>query len=93
MKIILQTVNFKAGQALEKFIFDKASRLSTLSDEILNAQIILSIDPVAEPENKLCEIHLRMRQGNKVARTRAPRYEKSVIDCVSKLETIFAQSA
>lgn len=93
MKIVLQTVNFKAGSALEKFIFDKVGQLRTLGADIVRAEVVLNMDHAEAEENKICELHLITNSDTRKVKTLAKRYEKSVTDAVKSMQELIAGTA
>ena len=58
MNIIIKSVDFKAGNALETFVREKVKKLFRQCDSIIRANVILRKGESKNPENKLCEIRL-----------------------------------
>jgi putative sigma-54 modulation protein len=63
MKINIQSVHFTADRKLLDFIDAKLSKLSTLFDSIIEADVTLRLDNASNNENKIAEIRLHV-SGN-----------------------------
>ena len=58
MTINIQSVHFDADKKLLDFITDKAEKLSTFYDGIINCEVTLRLDKSSNSENKIAEIKL-----------------------------------
>lgn len=83
MDIIIQSLGFKAGEALENFIREKISALK--SDYIVRANVTLFKGPDSNPENNYCEIRLEVPGNDHFVKKSSQYFETSVSECVDVL--------
>jgi ribosome-associated translation inhibitor RaiA len=88
MEIIINSVNFKPGTKLERFVREKVSKLFNKSDQIIRAKVVLRQVESRNPENKLCEIRLMIPGNDHFVRKCTDVYEKSVLLSVEVLQKI-----
>ena len=91
MQIIISSVNFKAGAALEAFVREKVSKLFNQSDKIIRADVMLREAEQGSPENKLCEIRLVIPGNDHFVRRSSAAYENSVLQAVGVLQKILSR--
>ena len=60
MTINVQAVNFNAKPGLEEYLDKKLTKLETLSDKIISAQVFLKLDNTSDKVNKIVEIKLEV---------------------------------
>ena len=56
MKVMINSVHFKADQKLEDFITQKVEKLCSKYNEVINAEVSLKLDNTDTPENKIADI-------------------------------------
>lgn len=83
MDIIIQSLGFKAGQALENFIRDKVSTLK--SDRIIRVNVTLYKGPSGNPDADYCEMRIEMPGNDPFVKKHSPYFETSVNECVEVL--------
>jgi putative sigma-54 modulation protein len=83
MDIIIQSLGFKAGQALENFIRDKVSTLK--SDRIIRVNVTLYKGPAGNPDADYCEMRIEMPGNDPFVKKHSPYFETSVNECVEVL--------
>ena len=88
MNIIIKSVDFKAGTALETFVREKVKKLFKQCDNIIRANVILRKEEGKNPENKLCEIKLMVPGYDHIVKKSTDIYEKSVAQAVEVLQKI-----
>jgi ribosome-associated translation inhibitor RaiA len=88
MEIIINSLNFKTGTALEEFVREKVIKLFTQCDKIIRAHVILRESENGTPENKLCEIRLMIPGNDHFVRKCTGVYEKSILQAVEVLQKI-----
>lgn len=92
MNIIIKSVGFKAGKALETFVKNKVSKLFRQSGSIIRANVILRKGESKNPENKLCEIRLVVPGYDHFVKKTAVEYQKSVSQSVDVLQEILRRN-
>jgi ribosomal subunit interface protein len=92
MNISIQSVNFKAGGELQYFITDKVSKLFKHRDKIIRAEVTLREGDSGNPNNKLCDIRLRVRGYDHFVSKSTDVYEKSVLESVRTLQKLLRRS-
>ena len=92
MKIILQSVHFKASPQLEGFVNDKVGKLFRHNSRIVRADVTLHEGADGKPLNKYCEIRLLVRANDYFARKNSSSYEESVLNTVESLRKIIRRA-
>jgi putative sigma-54 modulation protein len=88
MDIIIQSVGFKASEALEAFVRDKVSKLDHMSDEIIRANVTFYEASKSNPENNICEIRLEIPGNDHFVKKGSSLYEQALLDCIDTLQNI-----
>ena len=83
MDIIIQSLGFKAGEALESFIREKLDTIK--SDRIIRANVGLYLGADSNPENNYCEIRLEIPGKDLFVKKNSPYFETAVTECVEVL--------
>ena len=92
MNIIIKSVDFKAGNALETFVREKVKKLFRQCDSIVRANVILRKGESKNPENKLCEIRLVVPGYDHFVKKSSGRYRNSVSRSVEVLQEILRRN-
>jgi putative sigma-54 modulation protein len=77
MNINITSVHFKADQKLESFITEKIEKMSKVYDGILGSEVSLKLGNTEKPENKTCEIIMKIRGNNVLAEKTAKTFEEA----------------
>jgi putative sigma-54 modulation protein len=85
MDIIIQSLGFKAGEALEEYIREKLGKLSP-SDRIVRANVTLFLGPDRATPNDYCEIRLEVPGNDLFVKESSLEFEQSVDSAVNKLQ-------
>lgn len=91
-KINIQTLHFKASEALNKYIEEKIEKLFRMSDDIIRADVTLYEGASGNPENQWCEIQLSVPGENHFVKKNSNHYEKSILDAVTALQKIIRRN-
>lgn len=92
MNILIQSVNFRTGRTLEKFIREKVSRVFNHCNNIIRADIVLRKGENGNLENKLCEIRLIIPGYDHFVKVGSDVYEKSILQAVDTLQKILRRN-
>ncbi len=92
MNIIIKSVDFKAGKALETFVKNKVSKLFRQCGSIIRANVILRKGESKSPANKLCEIRLIVPGYDHFVKKSTGEYYKSVSQSVDVLQEILRRN-
>jgi ribosomal subunit interface protein len=87
-KINLQTLHFKASDALNNFIEEKVEKLFQMSNEIIRADVTLYEGAAGNPENQWCEIQISVPGENLFVKKNSDKYEKSISAAIEALQKI-----
>lgn len=90
MDIIIQSLGFKASEALEEFIRTKLENLK--SDRIVRANVILYKGPAGSTEGDYCEMRLEVPGNDHFVKKHSPYFETSVTECVDVLSQMLKQA-
>jgi putative sigma-54 modulation protein len=83
MDIIIQSLGFKASDALEDFIREKVNTLK--SDRIIRANVVLYKGPASNPDTDYCEIRLEIPGNDPFVKKSNPLFETAISECVEIL--------
>jgi putative sigma-54 modulation protein len=86
MTINIQSVHFDADKKLLDFITDKAEKLSTFYDGIINCEVTLRLDKSSNSENKIAEIKLLGRGHEFFAKKQCASFEEATDTVVEALK-------
>lgn len=89
MDIIIQSLGFKASDALEEFIREKLGNLK--SDRIIRANVVLYKGSAGNPESDYCEIRLEVPGNDHFVKKHSPHFETSASECVEILSQMLKQ--
>ncbi len=92
MKIIIKSIDFKAGNKLEAFVREKVKKLFIQCDNIISANVILRKGASKSPENKLCEIRLVVPGYDHYVKKSSIGYRRSVSQSVDVLQEILRRN-
>ncbi len=92
MNIIIKSVDFKAGKALETFVKNKVSKLFRQCGSIISANVMLRKGESKSPENKLCEIRLVIPGYDHFVKKSTGEYYTSVSQSVDVLQEILRRN-
>jgi len=87
MKVMINSVHFKADQKLEDFITQKVEKLCSKYSEVISAEVALKLDNTDTPENKITDIRLVLRGDDLFASKQSKSFEESTdlaIDALKK---------
>ncbi len=83
MKVMINSVHFKADQKLEDFITQKVEKLHS---DVISAEVALKLDNTDTPENKIADIRLVLRGDDLFASKQSKSFEESIDDCIDALK-------
>jgi putative sigma-54 modulation protein len=86
MKMIIQTPDFKATKTLNDFVEEHVSKLSLLSDRIVESRICLKLDKSATRENKICEIKLFIPGNDLFASKQSNTFENALLETIEAVK-------
>ena len=86
MKVMINSVHFKADQKLEDFITEKVEKLCSKYSEVISAEVVLKLDNTDTPENKIADIRLVLRGDDLFASKQSKTFEESVDACIDALK-------
>ena len=91
MDIIIQSLGFKASDALEAYIREKLEKL-TPNDRIIRANVILFLGPDRATANNYCEIRLEVPGNDLFVKESDSEFEQAVDEAVNKLQSMWRKA-
>lgn len=85
MKVIIQTPDFTATAALIEFVESNVSKLSLLSDKVLEGRVFLKLDKSDTKENKICELKLVIPGQDLFASRQSNTFEEAVTQSIEAI--------
>lgn len=85
MDVIIQSLGFKAGEALESYIEQKLQKL-TPNEHIVRANVTLYLGPDRATPSDYCEIRLEVPGNDLFIKESSTEFEQSVDAAVNKLQ-------
>ena len=86
MDIILQSIGFKASDALEQFVHQKLGKIDHQSHNIIRADVTLTKGPEAELRNNYCEIRLEIPGYDHFVEKNSNTFEHAIAESVDALQ-------
>ncbi|MDP6921508.1 MAG: ribosome-associated translation inhibitor RaiA [Lutibacter sp.] len=86
MKVIVQSVNFKADKSLVEFIQKKVSQMEKYYDKIVGAEVFLKVQRTREKENKEIEVKLAVPGNDFLVGKQCKTFEEGVVLSVDSLK-------
>jgi putative sigma-54 modulation protein len=77
MSIQIQSINFTADDKLKNFINKKVTKLISIKDSIINADVYLKVDKPEAHDNKIVEIKLHSSKGLFFAKKQSNSFEEA----------------
>ncbi len=87
MKVMINSVHFKASSDLENFITQKLEKVCSKYSEVIGAEVTLKLDNTDAPENKITDIRLMLRGDDLYASKQCKSFEEAtdlVVDALKK---------
>ena len=91
MDIIIQSLGFKAGEALETYAREKLGKL-TPADNIVRANVTLFMGSSRATPNDYCEIRLEVPGNDLFVKQSSTEFEQAIDEAVNKLQSILRKS-
>ena len=85
MNINLNAVGFKPDVKLEEFIDKKVSKLETVYERVLGAEVILRLEVKEKSMNKVAEVKLLVPGEDIFAKKMCDTFEEAVDNCVEAI--------
>ena len=85
MEVIIQSLGFKAGEALETYAREKLEKLSP-KDHIVRANMILFAGPGKANPGSYCEIRLEVPGNDLFVKENSDNFEQSIDAAVHRLQ-------
>ena len=86
MKVLINSVHFKADQKLDDFITPKVEKLCAKYSEVISAEVTLKLDNTDTPENKIADVRLVLRGDDLYASKQSKSFEESIDACIDALK-------
>jgi putative sigma-54 modulation protein len=85
MKVIINSVHFKADKKLEDFISDKVGKLESYYDGLISSEVTLRVDKNEQVGNKVAEIRVNLPGTDLFAKKQATSFERATDNAVEAL--------
>jgi putative sigma-54 modulation protein len=86
MKVIINSVHFKADQKLETFITSKIEKLSKKHDDIIGSDVTLKLENAETPDNKITEIRINLKGNDLFASKQSKTFEEATDQAIDALK-------
>lgn len=86
MQINISSLQFKADIKLETFIREKVTKVASLFDGVINADVTLRVDQASNNENKIAEVRLVIPGNDLFAKKQAKTFEEAIDNAVDALK-------
>jgi putative sigma-54 modulation protein len=86
MKVIINSVHFKADQKLETFITNKVNKLVKKHDDIIGSDVMLKLENAEIPENKIAEIRINLKGNDLFASKQSKSFEEATDQAIDALK-------
>jgi len=86
MELTIQSVNFDATDQLKAFIDKKVNKLERISEDIIQAEVILKVVKPETVKNKDAAIKIKLKHKEAFANKNADTFEEAIDLCIVALE-------
>ena len=86
MKVMINSVHFKADQKFEEFTTHKIEKICAKYADVINVEVIFKLENIDEPENKIADIRLVLKGDDLFASKQSKSFEESVDTAVDALK-------
>ena len=86
MELIIQSVNFDATDQLKLFVDKKVKKLERISDEIIQAEVILKVVKPEAVSNKDAALKINFKHKEVYANKNADTFEEAIDLCITAIE-------
>ena len=86
MKILTQSVNFKADKELIDFVDKKIGSLEKFHDKIVDVEVFLKVQKTSEKENKISDVKINIPGSELVVKKTAKTFEECITLSVESLK-------
>lgn len=87
MTINTQSVHFDADNKLLGFVNERVSKLSSIYENIVDADVILRLDKSSTNDNKIAEIKIRVKGSELFAKKQCLSFEEAIDNSIDALKT------
>ncbi|MFT7195746.1 MAG: putative sigma-54 modulation protein [Marinoscillum sp.] len=85
MKLQMHSIHFDADQKLVEFVQQKANKLDTFFDRIIDGEVFMRVEQDDSRENKLIEIKLNIPGTQLFAKERSKSFEAAADEAIEAL--------
>lgn len=86
MELTIQSVNFDATEQLKAFVDKKVKKLERITDEIIQAEVILKVVKPETVMNKDAAIKINLKHKEAFANKNADTFEEAIDLCIMAIE-------
>lgn len=86
MKVMINSVHFRASSDLEGFITQKVEKVCSKYGEVIGAEVNLKLDNNETPENKIADIRLMLKGDDLYASKQCKSFEEATDQAVDALK-------
>ena len=86
MKVMINSVHFRASSDLEAFITQKVEKVCSKFSEVIGAEVTLKLDNTDTPENKITDIRLMLKGEDLFASKQCKTFEEATDLAVDALK-------
>ena len=86
MKVMINSVHFRASSDLEAFITQKVEKVCSKFNEVIGAEVTLKLDNTDTPENKITDIRLMLKGDDLFASKQCKSFEEATDLAVDALK-------
>lgn len=86
MDISIQGVNFTVSETLKEFIGKKIQKVEKVSDQVVDAEIVLKVIKPEVANNKEASLKLNIKGGEVFASKVADSFEEAFVLCTEAVE-------
>ena len=86
MKVMINSVHFKASSDLEGFITQKVEKVCSKYSEVIGAEVNLKLENTDTPENKIADIRLMLKGEDLYASKQCKTFEEATDKAIDALK-------
>ena len=86
MKVMINSVHFKADSKLEEFINNKIEKLCGKMEDVQGVEVNLKLDNTDAPENKIADIRIMLKGNDLYSSKQCKTFEEATDKAIDALK-------
>lgn len=91
MEVIIQSIDFTAGEELESYVKEKMQKLDRLDDKVIRARVKLEKGQ-GNTNNHLCDVRIEVPGNDHIVKKSGNSYQEALLVAIDTLQDVMRRS-